>query len=146
FLYDRAPPALISLATDSGADLERVAAGESVVWGDLRLDLLWPPDDPGTGKAGSGGETNLRSIVSLLSWRGFRMLLTGDAEAEAVPIQPGPIDVLKVSHHGSEDSGLPALLDESSPRLAVISVGGDNSYGHPVPEVLNELRAERVPT
>ena len=38
------------------------------------------------------------------------MLLTGDAEAEAVPIDPGPVDVLKVAHHGSEDAGLAALL------------------------------------
>ena len=59
------------------------------------------------------------------------MLLTGDAEAESVPIDPGPIDVLKVAHHGSEDAGLDELLDRSVPKLAVISVGAGNSYGHP---------------
>jgi competence protein ComEC len=74
------------------------------------------------------------------------MLLTGDAEAESVPMHPGPIDVLKVSHHGSEDAGLPALLDETHPRLAVISVGEGNRYGHPVPDVLNELSTDRVET
>ena len=36
----------------------------------------------------------------LARWRGFSMLLTADAEAEAVPLDPGPIDVLKVAHHG----------------------------------------------
>ena len=42
------------------------------------------------------------------------MLLTADAEAEAVPLDPGPIDVLKVAHHGSDDAGLGALLDRTA--------------------------------
>ena len=61
------------------------------------------------------------------------MLLSADAEAEAVPLDPGPVDVLKVAHHGSEDAGLGALLDRTRPRLAVISVGEGNPYGHPDP-------------
>ncbi len=72
------------------------------------------------------------------------MLLTADAEAEAVPIDPGPVDVLKVAHHGSDDAGLGPLLDRTSPRLAVISVGADNPYGHPTPEThLHPRRAPR---
>ena len=59
------------------------------------------------------------------------MLLTADAEAEAMPLDPGPVDVLKVAHHGSDDAGLGALLDRTRPRLAVISVGAGNPYGHP---------------
>lgn len=150
-LYDRAPPDLVSLARRSGADLDRVSEGEEVNDGDVSLEILWPPAEsgiPGQSASGSSGktETNLRSIVALLEWRNFRMLLTGDAEAESVPMHPGPIDVLKVSHHGSEDGGLPGLLDESSPRLAVISVGADNRYGHPVPEVLNDLAGDVVET
>ncbi len=58
------------------------------------------------------------------------MLLTADAEAESTPLDPGPIDVLKVAHHGSDDAGLGPLLDRIRPRLAVISVGAHNSYGH----------------
>lgn len=147
FLYDRAPPELLALARQSGTELERVATGESVTDGDLNLEILWPPPevDPAPVSADET-ETNLRSIVALLRWRNFRMLLTGDAEAESVPMHPGPIDVLKASHHGSEDAGLPGLLDESHPRLAVISVGEGNRYGHPVPDVLNELAADRVET
>ncbi len=55
------------------------------------------------------------------------------------PIDPGPVDVLKVAHHGSADAGLPGLLERATPRLAVISVGEDNSYGHPAPETLAAL-------
>jgi competence protein ComEC len=73
------------------------------------------------------------------------MLLTGDAEAEAVPLDPGPIDVLKVSHHGSDDGGLASLLDRSSPQLALISVGADNPFGHPTPGTLATLAAHQVP-
>jgi len=147
FLFDRAPPELLALAPRSGAKLDRVAAGENVSDGNLSLEIPWPPpeEDPAPAAADEA-ETNLRSIVALLRWRNFRMLLTGDAEAESVPMHPGPIDVLKVSHHGSEDAGLPELLDESHPRLAVISVGEGNRYGHPVPDVLNELSADRVET
>lgn len=73
------------------------------------------------------------------------MLLTADAEAEAVPLDPGPLDVLKVAHHGSADAGLAGLLDRTAPRLAVISVGADNPYGHPDPSTLATLGADHVP-
>lgn len=74
------------------------------------------------------------------------MMLTADAEAGEVPIDPGPIDVLKVAHHGSEDAGLGALLDRAAPRLAVISVGADNPYGHPAPSTMAALAQHRVQT
>ena len=70
---------------------------------------------------------------------GFRMLLTGDAEEEAAPVAPGPLDVLKVAHHGSEDAGLPSLLGSADPELAVVSVGEGNSYGHPTEGTMDEL-------
>jgi competence protein ComEC len=72
------------------------------------------------------------------------MLLTGDTEAEAAPIDPGPIDVLKVAHHGSDDAGLDRLLDHAVPKLAVISVG-ENPYGHPTPETISTLSEHQVP-
>ena len=100
-----------------------------------RCSTAPPPADP-----------NQSALVLLGRWRGFSMLLTADAEAEAVPIDPGPIDVLKVAHHGSDDAGLEALLDRTTPRLAVISVGADNPYGHPTPGTLSTLAEHRVPT
>jgi competence protein ComEC len=62
-----------------------------------------------------------------------------------VPLDPGPVDVLKVAHHGSADPGLGRLLDEAAPRLAVISVGAGNPYGHPTSQTLRTLAAHRVP-
>jgi competence protein ComEC len=108
----------------------------------MRLTALWPP--PGI-DAGSVDDPNRLCLVLVAEWRHFSMLLPGDAEAEAAPLDPGPIDVLKVAHHGSEDAGLDGLLDQSVPRLAVISVGA-NSYGHPTPETTSTLGEHRVPT
>ena len=93
-----------------------------------------------------GADPNLLALVMLARWRDFSMLLTADAEAEAVPIDPGPVDVLKVAHHGSDDAGLGALLDRTAPRLAVISVGAGNPYGHPTAATLATLAAHGVRT
>lgn len=146
FLFDNSPPELLELAVRSGAATARLQAGDSIASGGVRLEVLWPPELTGPVPPAGETETNLRSIVALLEWRKFRMLLTGDAEAGSVPMHPGPIDVLKVSHHGSEDPGLPGLLAETSPRVAVISVGEDNSYGHPVAGVIDELSTDGVET
>ena len=67
------------------------------------------------------------------------MLLSADAEAEAAPLDPGAVDVLKVAHHGSDDAGLGALLQQTRPALAAISVGEGNSYGHPTARTLATL-------
>ena len=53
----------------------------------------------------------------------------------------GPVDVLKVSHHGSADPGLPALLQRLRPRLAAIEVGRRNVYGHPAAATVRALPA-----
>jgi competence protein ComEC len=50
------------------------------------------------------------------------------------------VELYKVAHHGSADDGLGDLLDQLRPRIAVVSVGADNDYGHPAPSVLQLLR------
>jgi len=129
-------------ARAAGSRLRQVVAGDAIRSGSLRLDVLWP--SRGLVEA-SSDDVNASSLVLLARWRGFRMLLTGDAEAELAPVNPGPVDVLKVAHHGSEDAGLPRLLDLLRPQAAVISVGEDNTYGHPTPATLEALTEHRVP-
>jgi competence protein ComEC len=71
---------------------------------------------------------------------GLSVLLGADAESEVLsPLAPGPVQVLKVSHHGSDDPGLASLLAAVQPRLAVVSVGAGNPFGHPAPATLREL-------
>jgi competence protein ComEC len=144
-VYARLGRHLLEAARVAGAVPVQAAAGGELRSGSLRLQILWPPpellDDPVP-----GSDPNQLALVLLARWRDFSMLLSADAEAEAVPLDPGPIDVLKVAHHGSDDAGLAALLERTRPRLAVISVGDDNSYGHPTAATLATLAGHGVRT
>ena len=134
---------LIARAAAAGAEPLRVATGQELRSGRLRLRVLWPPSE--LLGATSSQDPNQLALVMEARWQDFSMLLTADAEAEVVPLDPGPVDVLKVAHHGSADAGLGDLLDEVRPQLAVISVGEENSYGHPDPSTLATLARRRIP-
>jgi competence protein ComEC len=143
--YGRLDRRFLAAARAEGARAEAVAAGTTLRSGSLRLEVIWPPptllaeDPPDT-------DPNVLALVIRARWHRFTMLLTADAEAGSTPLDPGPIDVLKVAHHGSDDAGLGPLLDRIRPHLAVISVGADNSYGHPTPGTLAILATHSVPT
>jgi competence protein ComEC len=145
-LYARLRRGSLAEARAAGITTVRLAAGREVRSGALRLEVLWPPPELLAGPLPVGSDPNQQALVMLARWRGFRMLLTADAESEAVPLDPGPIDVLKVAHHGSADAGLAMLLDRSMPQLAVVSVGVENSYGHPTAATLAALAAHDVST
>lgn len=114
-------------------------AGSEYRLGKLRLRVLWP-DGPGP----PGADPNTRAIVLLASYREVDVLLTADAESDVTArLRPPPVEILKVAHHGSADSALPALLRLVRPQVAVISVGAGNDYGHPAPSTLATL--ERFP-
>jgi competence protein ComEC len=140
-VFARARRSTLGVARAARARPTRVAEGARLRSGSLRLEVLWPPRERLTAPGLARDDANLLSLVMLARWRGFEALLTGDAEAEAAPVSPGEVDVLKVAHHGSEDAGLERLLDDTDPRLAVISAGADNPYGHPAPSTVAELEA-----
>ncbi len=144
-LLARSDDELLGAATAEGARAARMVEGSEVRSGELRLSALWPPGELAEASS-SGVDPNGLSLVLLAEWRHFSMLLTGDAEAEAVPLDPGPIDVLKLAHHGSADPGLERLLERTAPRLVVISVGEDNPYGHPAPGTVAELGSSPAST
>jgi competence protein ComEC len=144
-LYARLGREPLVEARAAGATPVRIDEGDEVRAGALRLDVLWPPRELLAGPQ-PGVDPNQLAVVLLVRWRSFSMLLTADAEAEAVPLDPGPVDVLKVAHHGSDDTGLSTLLDRTRPRLAVISVGAGNPYGHPTLGTLATLAAHGVRT
>jgi len=143
--YARLSRRLRGEAEVAGAAPARIAAGDVLRSGRLRIEVLWPPPELLTAPL-AGADPNTQALILLVHWRDFSMLLTADAEAEAVPVDPGPVDVLKVAHHGSDDAGLDGLLDRIAPKLAVISVGVDNPYGHPTAATLATLAANHVPT
>jgi competence protein ComEC len=138
-----AGPRLRALAAAHGAETRAVTAGAAFRSGALRLRVLWPPAT--AHRPPPDADPNQRAIVLHARWYRFDALLTGDAEAEAAPLDPGRLDLLKVAHHGSEDAGLPALLERTDPRLAAISVGAENTYGHPHPATLAALDEAGVP-
>jgi competence protein ComEC len=119
-------------------------AGQVLHVGGMVMRVLWPPPEPAALKAGA--DPNERAIVSEVDGEGVRTLLTADAESDVLDrLDPRPIDVLKVAHHGSADDGLASLLERLRPRVAGIEVGRNNTYGHPAPATLHALRSARVP-
>jgi competence protein ComEC len=135
---------------EHGLDPELGEAGQSGRTGSASWQILWPT----AGR--SGASENDSSIVMLVTVSGadggiLRLLLTGDLEEDAaadllrgLALEPGSVDVLKISHHGARNGGT-AILDQLQPRTAVISVGRDNDYGHPAPEILSALERLRIP-
>ena len=92
---------------------------------------------------------NNSSIVIRVQIEGKRVVLTGDVEREAESLLDGRIlrcDILKVAHHGSRSSSTAPFLEEARPRLAIISCGRHNLFGHPHREVLAafEQRGVRI--
>ncbi|WEH20376.1 ComEC/Rec2 family competence protein [Streptomyces sp. VNUA24] len=123
--------------------LTRAVAGEERRTGSLTWRVLWPPGDAPTPDG-----PNDASVTMLVRTAGLTLLLLGDLEPpgqrelarspEAAAL--GAVDVLKVAHHGSAYQD-PGLIRAMAPRLALISVGADNPYGHPAPGTVAALRA-----
>jgi competence protein ComEC len=111
-------------------------AGEVLRVGRVVVHVLWPP----AGSAAKGADPNLRAVVAEADADGVRTLLTADAESDVLDgLDLRAIDVLKVSHHGSADPGLPDLLGRLHPRVAAIEVGRHNPYGHPAASTVAAL-------
>ena len=106
---------------------------------DYKLEILWPKKDA------NFPDTNDYSIIIKLTVGNKTFLFTGDAPTNAIlNSNPGHIDVLKVSHHGSRTGTTEVLIHKLSPTYAVLSYAVDNSYGHPMQSVLNALHKHSV--
>jgi competence protein ComEC len=131
-------------AAAAGVTVQTVRVGEDVHVAGVRWRVLWP-----SRVVHDGSVPNNSSIVLRVDVAGLRLLLAGDVEPAAArlvdhalrALPEGPaVDVLKVAHHGSALQD-PGLVQDAAPRLALISVGADNDYGHPAPSTLRLLRA-----
>ena len=114
----------------------------SITLDGVQISVLYPND--GRTPASYGGtDSNAQSVILLVRYGEFEALLTGDApvavEEAILDDLPSDLEVLKVGHHGSNTSTSPLLLAQTSPEVAVISVGARNRYGHPHSEVLNRI-------
>ena len=108
----------------------------------VMLQVLNPPEQSAGGPI---HDPNNNGVVLKLTYGEVSFLLTADIESptENRLVRSGPAlisTVLKVAHHGSRTSTTPAFLASVGPSVGVISVGATNSFGHPVPEVLERLK------
>jgi competence protein ComEC len=131
-------------ARQEGVRIVPAVAPMALRAGALRIRILSPhprppgppPDDP-----------NPRAVVAIVSSGAFDLLLSADAESEALlPLDLPDVEAMKVPHHGSSDPGLPEVLDRLRPEIAAIEVGAHNSYGHPAPSTLAALDHAGVAT
>ncbi len=128
-----------------GKEITVPEAGNTFELGDARVEVLGPV---------SGNEAediNNMSIVLRVVYGRTSFILMGDAELEEEKsiIDTRKIlksDVIKIGHHGSDGSTSDDLLRAVSPKYAVISVGDDNTYGHPTEIVLDKLEKKKIKT
>src|SRR5258708_8717626 len=139
-------PALAKLeavARTRGIQVTHETRGQSFNLDGATGEVLWPAAD--TGDIETAAKNN-DSVVIRLQFRNRIFFLPGDAETEAESAilserANGSLvaDVLKVGHHGSKNSTTSELLAAVHPKLAIISAGAENPYGHPSKELLERL-------
>jgi competence protein ComEC len=136
---NQADQQLINSLKAGGAVCERGLAGMSGRLGFASWSVIWPDGVTPEMQVGNPG-----SITMLWNWGDLTAAFLGDlgeAAQDAVlahHLDLGAVDVLKVAHHGSRDTSQ-ALTNVFHPRIALISVGVDNGYGHPTPTAIHEL-------
>ncbi|MCH1868413.1 ComEC/Rec2 family competence protein [Nocardioides sp. CFH 31398] len=130
-------------AADAGVVVRVPAYGETRRVGEVTVQVLAPLPGVAPAAGAEGDAANDASLVVLAEVGGTSVLLTGDLEppgqeALAASVPGLTVDVLKVPHHGSRHQDLDLLLSLGA-ELALVSVGEDNTYGHPSEEVLDPL-------
>ena len=118
-----------------GVAVAAVRSGAVYRIGGLRIQALWPAD------AGTPTEDpNQNAVVLVATFGETDVFLPADAESDVTArLRLPEVEILKVAHHGSEDAGLARELRTLRPRIAVVSCGRDNEYGHPRAETMAAL-------
>ena len=129
---------IVSLAQERGTEILYIQSDTTLDLGEGRTIRLIAP-------LGSG-ETNEEGLTVLASQGEFDVLVTGDMGSDVEELllrhtQLPELEVLAVGHHGSKYSTSQALLDQTRPECALISVGADNRYGHPAQETVERIAA-----
>ncbi len=141
---DEAFAELIEQAQTAGIQVQMIGQGEGLQIGEVAMECLYPSDE-----AYFSDDENNNSMVLSLHYEEFDMLFTGDLEIEGEALlmeqsDLGSYDVLKVGHHGSSGASSQIFLDRVEPRVALISCGRGNRYGHPHEETLERLQQQET--
>ena len=129
-------------AVDCHIPVTHLSRGQRIRDGRYSFTCLWPR------KGQAPQDANAGSMIIMASLKDFDTLLMGDATKEteghikksALRAAQGPIEVLLVSHHGSNTASDSGFLEMVQPRTAVVSAGVNNRYGHPHKEVLKRFK------
>ena len=138
---------LIDSAISKGVEYVMVSEGDSFEVDEIEFDILSPEDEY---DAGEDFDANNESLVVMVTYKEFDLLFPGDIEldsiSELLKDYPKEIDaeVLKVSHHGSRNGTTEEFLEAVMPIEAIISVGSENSFGHPHLSTLDLMRTSGV--
>ena len=157
---------LKSLVGGGDTKVVKVSGGQKYRLGLIHLDILWPTEgfvlansavnDNSQGNVlgafTATKDANEFSLVSMVSFEDFDILLTGDISPDVSDIlaeklgygRYDDIEILKVPHHGSKNGLTEKLLQVVHPETAIISVGKNNRYGHPHDEVIELLREKEI--
>lgn len=125
---------LLQTAGQNSIPHQILQAGDSFQIGAATVSVLGPADAQATDNDGS--------LILLAEYQNTRALFTGDIGIDtenALASSLEPIQILKVAHHGSKYSTGEILLQAAQPSLSIVSVGANNTYGHPAPEALSRL-------
>ncbi|MDP9038436.1 MAG: ComEC/Rec2 family competence protein [Acidobacteriota bacterium] len=131
---------LLDEARATGTVIRHLHAADALAWDATSVAVL----SPSAGYTNSGAPSNNDSLVLRIQFGRASVLLEGDAEAlsEHAIVASGllqPVTLLKVGHHGSRTSTTPDLLAAAAPQDAIISVGRQNTFGHPRREIIERL-------
>jgi competence protein ComEC len=152
---------------------QKIGQNDIISIGLFEFEVVWPPsihsidsrqassglkDGPANSSAILAGK-NENSVVGILNWlpavagQEWSMFMSGDMDAETEQrlvwretLRPAQdqMDVLKVSHHGSATGTSDEILEILSPKVAVISVGKNNQFGHPNDDILKKLEDKNI--
>lgn len=132
----------LKLVKEKQSRYEIARAGQEIILGSgIKMEVLNPPPKL---FQGTSSDVDNNGIVLKLTWNKVSFLFTADIREEAEFKLIGQranlrSTVLKVAHHGSKTSTTPQFLAVVDPEVAVISVGAENKFGHPSPEVMGRL-------
>lgn len=137
-LWEEHLEALAQKAKQSGIRVVCIEQGEILEEGNLSLNCVCP------GKHTTLEPGNEASLVFEVRYDAFDMLLTGDVEGKGEEalieaLDDREVTVLKVAHHGSKNATGERLLEKIKPKIAIISAGKNNRYGHPHQETLDRI-------
>ena len=146
---------LVDLAGQNEVTVQFLHEGQQFQDGELLFQCLHPS------KGYRAEDLNETSMVLLVTYKEFSMLLTGDVQGageehltQELKAWKGPgvtdhaeteLTILKVAHHGSKNSTSEEFLEAANPKLAIISCGEGNRYGHPHEETLERLEKADIP-